>query len=353
MYSSNINHNELIEGETILKSYPRTIFVELTRRCNMYCTCCRPKILSSKEMDMADEVLDKVEHQLFPTAEVIDFRGWGESTLDDRLMMLINRWENKGKELFIYTNCQTRTPEYWQELFQHNINIAISLRAANKYSYESFMRGASYEKLILHLKKIPFNNKVVLTVVVDDDNINELIRIVELAARYNIKTVHLNPLVQRKFQEDYPTFGVTEDNRKLLLDTLSCVEEKSKRYNIEVKVCADLLSGDKYDLKRCIHPWSYVYISYNGNIGFCDHLMCVDDAVMGNIKNEFSSIWNNLKYQELRKKHLGIDVNNMFGDRIECKWCYKNRYGNWEYLLEPDKSAYDISEYLRSNMERY
>lgn len=352
MNTNELNHEEYNRGEKKLESYPRTVFVELTRRCNMYCTCCRPEILGDRKLDMPDDILEMVEKELFPTAEVIDFRGWGESTLDERLLDLVSRWENKGKNLFIYTNCQARTPEYWEELYKHNLNIAISLRSAKKEVYEGFMRGASYEKLISHLERIPVDNKVLLTVVIDDENINELIGIVELASKYNIKTIHLNPLAQRPFPEDYPTFGVSENNREYLLETLNAIQEKSKEYQINIKVCADLLSDDQHELKRCIHPWSYVYISNTGEIGFCDHLMCVEEAIFGNIRDGFDKIWNCEKYQEVRNKHFHLDIDEVFCDHIECKWCYKNRYGNWESLLEPHNTPIDLNQYLQMKSEQ-
>ena len=348
--NKNLNHEEMVSKSKTLRSLPRTLFVELTRSCNMYCTCCRPEIYMDKSMNMSDEILSLVENELFPTAEVIDFRGWGESTLDDRLLKLVQKWQDKGKELFIYTNCQARTPQYWSELFSLNLNVAISIRAAQKNVYEQFMRGAKYERLLSHLIQIPVQNKVIFTVVVDDENIDELEGIVRLAAKYNIHTVHLNPLVQRKKSSDYPSFGVEKKNKKYLIKKLAQLSSLAKSMGISVLVCSDLLDEGNFDLKQCIHPWSYVYIAYNGDIGFCDHLMCVDDAMMGNITDGFLNVWNSVKYQDLRRIHSERVTGEVFGERIECKWCYKNRYANWEQLLEKDKHAFNLDEYIEMKL---
>lgn len=345
---NNLDSNKLFNQSNHVSILPKMVFVELTRSCNMYCTCCRPSILANKELDMTDSILQKVEDELLENTSVIDFRGWGESTLDKRLPELIQKWSSKGKTIILYTNCQAQNDEYWNNLFRLDVNVAISLRSANKERYENFMRGASFEQLKANLSQIPKNNKVVLTVVVGDDNITDLSEIVNLANAYDIKTIHLNPLSHRPNPEDYPILGVTKNNKELLLRELDSINTISKEMNIDIRVCADLLSEDSYDLKRCIHPWSYVYVSYNGNIGFCDHLMCVEESIMGNINSEhFSKIWNNEKYLQLRNRHAQKEVKCLFEDNIECNWCYKNRYANWETLVNSDYVNYSIDDYLK------
>ena len=341
-----VNCFDLEHGQAFLESLPQTVFVELTRRCNMYCTCCRPQILSSPELDMPDDVLERIEAEVLPTARVIDFRGWGESSIDDRLPDLIGRWSNKGKQLFLYTNCQTKDQSYWEEMFRQNIHVLISLRSGRKELYESFMRGASHQRLLSHLKKIPEENQVYFTVVLGDDNLYELQDIANLAIRYHVRQIHLNPLSNRPNPSDYPQLGVREENYMVLADQLSKLNELCKNNDIQVNVCADLFSRNRHMLKRCIHPWSYVYIAYDGSIGFCDHLMCVENSVMGNITSGFTTVWNNEKYQKLRQRHATKNIRDLFCSHFECLWCYENRYGNWEHLVLPENKAYSLADYL-------
>lgn len=80
--NSKLNHEEYMADRFILNSYPRFLFLELTRNCNLHCSMCRPYNLFKNEWFMSDEVLGRVSEQLFGNVEVVDLRGFGESTLD-------------------------------------------------------------------------------------------------------------------------------------------------------------------------------------------------------------------------------------------------------------------------------
>lgn len=344
--NSILNSKEYVLGKAKLKSYPRMIFVELTRRCNLNCICCRPEKITSHEFDMQEDTLSKIETDILPYVEGIDFRGWGESTLDSRLPELIERWHEK-KKIFLYTNCQTTNEEYWAKMFSYNMRIAISLRSGNKERYETFLRGASFEKLERHLKQLPIDNNIIFTCVIGDENVEDLDTILVLANKYNVHEIHLNPLVERKFSYDYPTTGFVDRVSEAKVALIN-MQEKAKQMEINVYVCADLFSRNVYDLGRCIHPWAYVYVQYDGKIGFCDHLMCVEDAVTGNInENKFADIWNCDKYQEIRSRHVESKVKGLFGDVIQCDWCYHNRYSNWEDSFENAIQKILLDEYLK------
>src|SRR6266851_6288585 len=68
-------------GQTILKSKPRALFVELTRHCNLACPMCRNPGEVPASLRMSEQMFARIESELFPTADLIDLRGWGESLI--------------------------------------------------------------------------------------------------------------------------------------------------------------------------------------------------------------------------------------------------------------------------------
>lgn len=335
-------------SNVIVSSMPQYVFVELTRNCNMKCTMCRPNNIFKKENEMNDEILDKIEKQILPYAKVVDLRGWGESTLDNRLLPLIKKLTKQGKIVSLYTNFQARDKEYWKELLETNLFLAISLRSANKEHYEEMMINASYEKLIDHLSIIPKENNVYFTVVVGDENINDLCDIIKLAKKYNVKEIQLNPLSYFRKGMDYPINGITKEYQGKAKEVFKKASLLAKELNIKLLVCADLFSSSSQKcFGTCIHPWYYCYIRKDGGIGFCNHLLCTEETIMGNLSNsDFKDIWNNEKYQQIRKYHIDRNFNVLRSQTIDCDWCYENRYADMEHLVY-DKHSITMEDFLK------
>lgn len=328
---------------------PKYVFIELTRNCNMMCTMCRPNNIFKKENEMSNEILDKIVKQILPTADVVDLRGWGESTLDNRLLPLVKDLTKQGKIVSLYTNFQARDEDYWKEMLSTNLYLAISLRSADKAHYEEMMVNAKYEKLIAHLALIPKENNVYFTVVVGDENIDDIIGIIKLAHKFNIKEIQLNPLSFFRKGMEYPITGITEKYQDYALKVFNEANQIAVELGIKLTVCADLLSKSTQKCYgTCIHPWYYCYIRKDGGIGFCNHLLCTEEAILGNLKDDdFKDIWNNEKYKKIRDYHLNRDFSELRAQTIECDWCYENRFGDLEYLVCPEKKNLSMTDYLK------
>ena len=75
--------------------------------------------------------------------------------------------------------------------------------------------------------------------------------------------------------------------------------------------------------ERCKHPWTNLYITHDGKIGPCNHLMSAP-YVLGDLKKgTFRTEWNNKKFQRFRKYN-----DTILRARV-CHWCYQNRYDHF------------------------
>jgi radical SAM protein with 4Fe4S-binding SPASM domain len=69
--------------------------------------------------------------------------------------------------------------------------------------------------------------------------------------------------------------------------------------------------------KQCLEPWQYIYINSDGTITPC----CINISTLGDLtKSDFNSIWNNDKYQALRRNV------NTAAEPYRCKYCFDCRY---------------------------
>src|SRR4051812_43531737 len=186
--NNELNAAELGRASVTLASRPRMIFIELTRSCNLSCPMCRPEILSGRQLAMSDDVLDRVREQLLPFADVVDLRGFGESTLDNRLLALVDEVNAAGGRPKIITNLAPRQPGWWRELGSRPILVGVSLEAASPQRYETTRRGAHYARFEANLEALRGgqldrggDDDLYFNVTVSDETTDEIPGLVELA----------------------------------------------------------------------------------------------------------------------------------------------------------------------------
>src|SRR5579863_7238497 len=72
---------EFAAGCTRLEAMPRVLFVELTRFCNLACQMCREPGAVGRDQSLSTQLFDRFATEFFPTTEIVDLRGWGESLI--------------------------------------------------------------------------------------------------------------------------------------------------------------------------------------------------------------------------------------------------------------------------------
>lgn len=351
-----LNKYEYETNKIILKSRPRTLFLELTRNCNMHCNMCRPYNWFRSDWFMKDEVLEKVKTDLFPYVSMVDLRGFGESTLDSRLIPLANMLKEKNVQTMIFTNMCTQDENYWKELIRTNINIAISIETANPQKYAQIRRGGNFSRMKSNLQsavnEAAGNNTPYFTVVLSDENLYDIKELVNFAAECGVNKIQLNPISKMNSQNPYGIcdYGFTKLSKNDVRKEFEIINELAEKNNIIIEIAANLFNENNVHKDKCLHPWSYVFIKYDGSVGFCDHLARVDASLNGNIMEQsFMDIWNGDEYQHLRKAHLSSNYDLLEKQGIECRWCEKNRYGNCESFIDARFTAIDLKRYCDYN----
>lgn len=344
--NSILNRKEWKNGELLLKSLPRMIFIEFTRCCNLYCGMCRSKQILSNELFMPQNILDKIETEVVPYVECIDVRGWGESTLDSRLLPFIEKYAD-SKTINLYTNLNARDEAYWEKLSKLPINIVLSIESADPDRYALFRRGGNYEKIEKHLTVIKKSGvaKLYIAATILEDNMIDMRSLVDLARKYNAQFLQFSPISRQKIGTEYPNIGFeTTDS---VLEQFKQISIYAHKKNVNVCISANLDTINTNDNFRCIHPWSYCYFRYDGKIGFCDHLLCKNSSLVGDLsKNSFMEIWNSEQMIQSRKYHRTKDFTVLKENGIECDWCYKNRYANFEFLIQKDIKPIPLEDYI-------
>ncbi|NJQ03067.1 radical SAM protein [Streptomyces zingiberis] len=343
------NLREFEEGRTRLRSRPRALFVELTENCNFSCPMCRSGGPFDRSKNMSFELFEEIAEELFPTAEIVDLRGWGESTILKRFPEFVDRTLSYGCRVRIVTNLSVPNEEMWRHLVRNRALIAVSFDAGEEKTFETLRSGAKFRTIVRNLEILADEGRasgvgtdnVHLNVVVQEAALEELSQIVTLAGRLGFR-VHLNPVTLGHDDPDNLRF-----HRDRLAASLAETARVAEETGTEVRIDAALDEAwalTEHTAKTCTHPWMYCYFNYAGKVGFCDHLIGQpgESYLLGDLRTaSFEEIWNGPSYRRLRAEHAAWEEG--LSERFEeCNWCYRNRYVDFDPETHPGYESHVV-----------
>jgi MoaA/NifB/PqqE/SkfB family radical SAM enzyme len=325
------------------------LFIELTENCNLSCTMCRSNGPFDRAKNMSEELFDSIGAALFPSAEVVDLRGWGESTILKGFSRFVEKTLDYGCRIRLVTNGTVPNEAMWRRLVRTGSLIAVSFDAAEPATFAALRPGAKLDIILKNLEIMVDEghtsgigtDNIHLNVVVQPGALAELSGIVRHAARLGLR-VQLNPVTLDENDPENLRFHLPE-----LADELRGMAESAADLGVDVQINAALdpqwALRDHAD-KTCTHPWMYAYVNYAGRVGFCDHLIgsSVSQYLLGDLRaNPFTEIWNNDAYQKLRGEHAA-GVEAISHQYEECRWCYRNRYVDFDDISYPPYARHRV-----------
>jgi len=330
--------SEFSAGQVVLQSRPRALFVELTRHCNLACAMCRTPGEVPPTLRMSESTFARVEAELFPTADMIDLRGWGESLILPEFADRAARASVHGAALRVVTNLSFRRDAVLDLLAELGFYVGVSIDSADA-ALLSFLRGGAKLDLIesnlaclaakYHRRGIA--DRITLYVTCQRPALATLERLVDLAARAGVTEIRLAPVGTGL------SFLSLASASAEVTEALGRVRARAEHANVRVSLTASLVDDmfPKEDTSACLHPWTWCYVTYNGRLGFCDHLLAADHYTFGTLETmAFDEIWNGPAWTALRQEHLAQRRASAPHFR-ECAWCYTNRHVDCEDLVEP------------------
>ena len=336
--NSELNRAEYLSGTVTLTSLPRALFVELTQGCNLRCPMCRNDIIATNKTSMPDMLFDAIADQLFPTAEMVDLRGWGESLIVPNILSRIERVVTSGARLRIVTNLSFRRPQVLDALVEAEAMIAVSLDAADQQTLSLLRRGADLELITSNIqylvRRFGHSRNVEILTAVQRPGLPNLPQLIDHVAACGVQEVKLFPV-----EVTEPSELGLESHDVEVDDALGRAVARAQELGVRLVAGAQMgsLPDNRITFPMCVHPWAYAYLAYNGDVSFCDHLIGPgnDEYVLGNLhKASFLDIWNGPALQRIRAEHLGARRSSA-EQFAHCAWCYKKKYVDFENVFEP------------------
>ncbi|MDY6937927.1 MAG: radical SAM protein [Cyanobacteriota bacterium] len=341
-----LNLEEYRQGKTYLQSRPRYVMVELTQGCNLHCSMCRPEVIPITSRMMSEDVYHRIARELFPTADMVDLRGDGESLILPQIAKYIEVASDYGVAIRFVSNMSFQRDEILDLLVEKGCYLSVSVDSPDPEIFASLRRGGNLGKVERNLRKLAAGyrqrwgstERLNLTTTVQRPALESLPALVDFAADIGIGEIRLASV------HASPDSPLSLHERDAEVDlALKGMQERSRLHGVSVNASTTVGSIPQKpdDTAACLHPWSYVSYKYDGYIGFCDHLIGTGSEIyhLGHIdESSFEEVWNGEKWQTLRQEHLTSRCESAPHFK-ECSWCYKNRFIDFEDFFLPEAKA--------------
>lgn len=345
--NATLNADEYGAGRTILESWPRVLFMELTRKCNAACWMCRPFGGNRALPQMSMETFRRIADQTFPRADVVDLRGWGESLIHPEFVPMLEYAASLGPRLKIYTNLSVGRRRC-EALVEYDVTTAVSFDAAEKKLFETLRRGCRFELVRENLAFLAAAAQakgrpglLYLSVTVQGGNLPQVPKIVALAGELGISEVKLFPLI---CEESDPAH--LSHHLDAVVSMLDEATELALASGVRLSLGASMdetLTSEHHALTApCLHPWAYCYVDPSGRLGFCDHLIGQAAFILAEDSENFHSAWNSEGFQRLRSQHA-CGPQALEDDFHPCRWCYGRRYMDTENWIDRSVASREVS----------
>lgn len=295
-----------------VNSYPQQIQILPLLRCNYRCKMC---FVNEEQLRNGEEIsfdtLRKLEPVL-PFVESVYLTG-GEPLLYSRFDDLATMVANHGCSVSISTN-GSLISQRLDSIVKHVDNLKVSIDAATPETYKDIRIGGNFGNVIkglLEITKWKIKNRSLtpnleFSFVAMRSNVHELPALVKLASEIGVTKVigqYMGNKKQKEELNEESLFNHQEYSDKHFMKAMEVARSLGVNFS-----CRSLFNEKKN--KKCTaasfsksticrEPWRYMVLNANGNIAPC----CPSPMTMGNLNdNSFDEIWNNEKYQYLRRK---------------------------------------------------
>lgn len=292
-------------------SYPTSLEIEVTTRCNLKCAMCEHTYWQEPSVDMSYEKFKMIVDQ-FPKLRWIGLTGIGQSFLNKDFLRMLELVKSRGAYVELYDSFCFLNEKNSGALVELGIEkIYASIDAATKETYEKIRKGSKFERVINNVtnlidirnQKGLFFPEIHFHYIISKLNFHEirpfvrLVHSIDKSGRVGVKftrLLHYFDEVQDLFIE-VPKETIEETNRL------------AARLNVPISWSTDI-PQKKPRISKCTE-WTMPFIFVTGHVIPCcagneaNSRYFQKEHSLGNVFDQsFKEIWNSKKYKDFRSK---------------------------------------------------
>lgn len=277
--------------------FPTRINIESTNICNLDCPMCPRGGMIRKTGTMSFSLFKKIIDDVKEYAELVALHFMGEPLFNPQIFKMISYAKESGVHAYLSTNATVLNEKSAKSLIESGLDFIIfSFDGTDKNMYERMRKNANYETTLknivsfLELRKNLSSLKPYTILQMIKMNVSET----DVNSYYNrFKNLPVDSIM---FRPIHTWGGVLEENSIFNQDRCPSANNKYSH--------------------PCYWLWDRMYIYWDGKVVPC----CFDydgSYIVGDLsRSTVSEVWNGKKMQEIRKKHL-------MGNYQEVSLCQK------------------------------
>ena len=313
---------------------PTILDIEPTTFCDYDCIMCQRSYWHHSPKNMTlDEFI--YIYSKFPKITILKLQGMGEPFLNSDLARMVEFAKNKGTFVYTYSNGSfLSTQDKWDTIINSGINlIRISIDGGTRNAYKMIHGKDNFQVIInnfpIFISRLKKDSpEIELWVTLIKENMNEIDKIVDIAANNGIKIVNLQ-IIPNTFSYKNEINQKIADHVVLKNTEILSVIKKTKQYTknkgITLKIQFSKVHSER---EKCHWPYDRMFINVKGDVIPCCSIADSSTINMGNIfTSSISQIWGSSLYNNLR--------NSLSSNLIPfyCQDCYSKKNDSLVQLL--------------------
>jgi radical SAM protein with 4Fe4S-binding SPASM domain len=263
-------------------------------------------IVKRKKTFIKKSLFTEIVNKYADCMTIVGLSHHGEALLHPDLLFFINYLHKNGVKALITTNATLLTKDMSMKLLKSDLdNIMFSFDSTKKEIYENIRVGAKFEKTFENIKTfLELKNKL------------------KKSTHVCIRTINMDS-TKNHMQEFISYFEKIKGVNEIEVNEINTWGGRIKRENFN-RIQSIGIRKNIF----CLQPWTTIIINSDGGIFVCNNH---EDGDFGNLKEHtLLEIWNNKKYQNLRKRILQPNPKNTI-----CENCDYESMGM--YIEKPNR----------------
>lgn len=309
---------------------PVSADIETTLACNLACVMCHRRELAKrrKVMNISLENFKKIIDDI-PTLLQVKLQGMGEPLLTPDLFDMIRYAKSKGIIANFVSNGKIMTRQNAKDTIESGLDrVYFSIDSADPAQYAAIRAGGNLETVIENVGGFMTERKALgsktpyvgIWMLLFKENLNQLRGVIDIAKQAGVDELVVQTEITDRGKSDWKNIIASMQSKNesetdhALSDARMYAKEQGVRFSVQSYV-AGVFKKRREDM--CTWAWKSLYITSQGDVSPCCIIADPDIIGLGNIYEEgFKNLWNNKKYQVLRKQFLDGNI------PAACRGCY-------------------------------
>ena len=316
--------SRMIDGTELPVRVPYGAFycgMGVEARCNLKCTMCPRNDPNFKEGEMSYEMFTRIMDQL-PFLKEVQIGGLGEPLLHKDLFKMIEYARTRKIRSVITTNGTLLNQRNIESVIQSGLGaVHVSVDSPDPEVYRSIRVGATLDHVTSNLRNLVQRRneagsrlQIIVNSILMRSNYHQVDDMIKLCADLGVDSISFSDM------QYFLDVGISKESESLrrapttekdeIRELFVGAKSLSKELGIEI----GLPGLDQPRVREnCKQPWLYLAVKESGKVRPC---CAIHDQEFGDLNCErHSSIWNNARFMDFRRRLLSSDV------PTECKQC--------------------------------